>query len=378
MDMKKTIVHLITSLKIGGAETLLADFLEHPSSKQATHHVIFFHDGPNKQRIEQLNISCHQIKGILCMYDPIFFIRLYSTVKHLKPNCMHSWLWSANIAGRIISKLLKIPVLNSLHLSVDLDGFLRNTIDRFTHHIPDRLIAVSHGVATSMRQKFNLKKPERLKIIKNGINPQEVIAKSKKMLISGEALGLSKQHYIIGSVGRWIARKNYGFLIELFAELYNRNNAMRLIILGKGEEKNTLLNKITDLDLEGKVILIEGQPALGYYPLFDCFVQTSFKEGISIALLEAMSCSLPCIITEPLGTHEVIEHDYNGIIVPSYNKQEVCTAIEYLAENKELSTLLGLNGYKTITNDFSLDSMVNAYHNEYKQLINSNKTIGVN
>lgn len=367
---KKTIVHIITSLKIGGAETLLVDFLEHRSSAQVNHTVIFFHDGPNRQRLLHLGIACYQIKGILCMYDPVFFMRLYTLVKRLKPDCIHSWLWSANIAARLVGKFLHIPLLNSFHLGVDQDGFLRNVIDRSTQHIPDRLIAVSQGVATSMVERFTIAKPERLKVIKNGIDAHEIIAKSKKNSIRREDLGLSEDHYVIGSVGRWIARKNYTFLIEVFAQLYERNSTMRLVLIGKGEKKKALQDQVAHLGLQGKVIFVEGQPALGYYPLFDTFIQTSFKEGISIALLEAMSCSLPCIITEPSGMHEVMVDGYNGIIVPSYNHDEVCYVIERLMGNRQVSAMLGQNAFKTIVTDFGLTAMVDAYHQEYSQLIN--------
>jgi glycosyltransferase involved in cell wall biosynthesis len=377
MKNKKTILHIITSLKIGGAETLLVDFLEHPSSGQVNHQVVFFHDGPNRQRLLKLGIPCYQIKGMLCMYDPIFFIRLYKLIKHINPDCIHSWLWSANIAARLVGKFLHIPLLNSFHLGVDLDGFLRNVIDRYTLRIPDRLIAVSQGVAVSLVEKFTIYKPERLKVIKNGIDPQEIITKSKKSLMQRKALGLNQDHYVIGSVGRWIARKNYTFLIELFAQLCERHSSVRLVLLGKGEKKKVLQDHVAQLGLQEKVLFIEGQPALGYYPIFDCFIQTSFKEGISIALLEAMSCSLPCIITEPSGLHEVIIDDHNGIIVPSYNHDDVCDALEKLMGNNQQAVTLGKNAYQTIETDFALSNMVEAYHQEYSQLINFKKQIEV-
>lgn len=374
MEKKNTIVHIITSLKIGGAESLLVDFLEHPAAAQVNHKVIFFHDGPNRQRLLQLGIACYQIKGMICMYDPVFFVRLYRLIKRLKPDCIHTWLWSANIAGRIIGKRMHIPILNSFHLGVDQDGFIRNVIDRFTLKMPERMIAVSDGVAHSIMEQFKVYKPERLKVIKNGIDAQKIVTKSHKTEITRKLLGLSDEHYVLGSVGRWIARKNYVFLIELFAQLYEHNNAMRLVLVGKGHKKQALHEQVEQLGLQGKVIFVEGQPALGYYPLFDCFIQTSFKEGISIALLEAMSCSLPCIITEPSGMHEVMIHEYNGMIVSSYNHDEVCTIVERLASDKQLAASLGLNAYQTIMNEFGLTTMVDAYHQEYSQLINIKKS----
>jgi L-malate glycosyltransferase len=370
MSRKNTIVHIITSLKIGGAESLLVDFLEHPLSAQVNHQVIYFHDGPNRQRLEQLGIPVYQIKGIFCLYDPLFFIRLYRLIKRLKPDCIHSWLWSANIAGRVVGKLRAIPLLNSFHLGVDQDGFLRNVIDRFTQQIPQRMVAVSDGVAHTMVQRLNLTKPERLTVIKNGIDVQKICTKSKKMAIVREELGLSKEHFVIGSVGRWIARKNYLFLIELFAQLYEHDTTMRLVLVGKGEKRQVLHDQVKELGLSEAVIFVEGQPALGYYQLFDCFIQTSFKEGISIALLEAMSCSLPCIITEPLGVHEVIIHEHNGLIVPSYNHDAVCFELERLKNNKQLGASLGDAAYQTLLHGFGLSPMVESYHKEYSQLIN--------
>ena len=362
-------MHIITSLKIGGAESLLVDFLAHPSSAQATHKVIFFHDGPNRQRLIDQGILCYQVTGVVSLYDPVFFVRLYALVKLLNPDCIHTWLWSANIAGRLIGIMLRVPVLNSFHLGVDQDGFIRNVIDRCTQRLPDSLIAVSDGVAHSLITKFKVYKPERLKVIKNGVDAQEIATKSQKTLVQREALGLTADHFIIGSVGRWIERKNYPFLIEVFAQLHKRHDTARLVLLGKGPDKQALYEHAQRLGMQDYVIFIEGQPALGYYPLFDCFIQTSFKEGISIALLEAMSCSLPCILTEPSGVHEVIRHASNGLIIPAYKHELVCEEVERLINDKSLAVALGYAAQQTMIQEFGLTPMVDAYHYEYSQLI---------
>lgn len=366
------IVHIITSLKRGGAESLLVDFLAHPLSAKAEHTVIFFHDGPNRTRLEELGITCYPIKGAFCLYDPLFFLRLYMLVKKLRPACIHSWLWSANIASRIVGTLLRIPVLNSFHLGVDQDGFFRNCFDRLTHHMPDRLIAVSQGVSDSLTTKFSIYKPaERLKVIKNGIDVQNIIAQSQKNSIDRRMLGLDEHHFVIGSVGRWIVRKNYSFLVDVFAQLVHRHATMRLVLVGVGQQKELLQQRIAYHAIESKVVLVEGQPALGYYPTMDCFVQTSFKEGISIALLEAMSCSLPCVLTEPSGAHEVIVHDYNGLLVPSYEINAVAAALEQLFFNKTLVTMLGNNAVKTMHDNFGLAPMIDSYYREYEILMNN-------
>ena len=71
--MKKIILHLITSLNMGGAETLLCDLLERADTSSYEYAVIYFHEGPNVARLHKLGIPTYHIKGLFCLYDPIFF-----------------------------------------------------------------------------------------------------------------------------------------------------------------------------------------------------------------------------------------------------------------------------------------------------------------
>lgn len=366
---KKRIVHIITSLKVGGAEALLVDFLSHPLAQHYDHAVIFFHDGPNKARLQEFAIPYFHISGLISCYDPLFFMRLYNAIKTLAPDCLHTWLWSANLAGRLIGRLLGIPVLNSVHSEADMNGVFRNTLDQYTCQYAQRTIAVSYGVAQTLQTSCAID-PNNLLVIKNGINAEGVISKSKRVIITRESLGIDATHFVIGSVGRFIACKNYTLLLEAFALLYHQTQAVHLILVGSGPEKKNLHEHAYKLGIAQNISFIEGQSSYGYYPLFNCFVQTSLKEGISIALLEAMSCSLPVIVTTQQKAHEVITHDHNGILVPSYEPEILSYTIIELMKNRQKARVLGQHAYQTIITDFSLSFMIHAYYTEYRQLIN--------
>lgn len=367
--MKKTIIHVITSLKIGGAESLLVDFLSQPLSREFHHKVLFFHDGPNRIRLQERGIDCFHIRGFFSCYDFVFFFRLYRLIRALNPHLLHTWLWSANITGRMVGWLLRIPILNSVHSEADMNGFIRNTLDRYTQRLAHRTTAVSYGVAKTLHTICNIPS-DSLIVIKNGVNSRYIRTKSKELAKTREELGLTKDHYVIGAVGRLVACKNYQLLLRVFARLYDRHDHVRLVLLGTGPEKQNLYELVRELALDSSFILVEGQLSYGYYPLFDCFVQTSFKEGISIALLEAMSCCLPVFVATECTTHEVLDHEVNGILVPSYKPEVLGAALEDILYDKPKAQRLGNNAYQTVERDFSLDSMIRDYYKEYRQLIN--------
>ncbi|GAG40717.1 unnamed protein product, partial [marine sediment metagenome] len=90
--MKKdrpTLVHLTSSLKIGGAESVLCSLLNHPDTQQFDHHVIYFHDGPYSERLRAKGITLHQVTGFVSLYDPIFCVRLYRLIQTIRPQGIH-------------------------------------------------------------------------------------------------------------------------------------------------------------------------------------------------------------------------------------------------------------------------------------------------
>lgn len=367
--MKKNIVHIITSLKMGGAESLMVDFLSHPDAQRYHHRVLFFYDGPNRLRLEEQGITCYHIKGLFHTYDPVFLIRLYALVKSLNPDCIHTWLWSANCIGRIIAKFLKIPVINSFHSEVTQDGTLRNSIDYYSAHCADRIVAVSYGVAQSLLQKNKTTISHKLTIIKNGIDAHKIQETSKQIALQRSALDLSPEHYVIGSVGRWTYCKNYSFLINLFYHIAQNHDHARLLLVGSGEEKDNLQSQVQELGITTKVLFIEGKRALGYYPLMDCFIQTTFKEGISIALLEAMSCSLPCVVVQNSSDHDVLVDEENGILIATHSIDVSSSALQRLMHNASYAHKLARNGYQTMQKDFELTTMIHTYYTEYEHVM---------
>lgn len=363
------LVHFTSSLKIGGAETVLFGLVEELIHENFDQIVFYIHDGPYRERLEKLGIPCCQISGCLFRYDVFFFWRLYCLLKKLRPDCLHTLLWSANNAGRIVARLLGIPVVSVIHNNVEQDGLLRNILDRCTIRAATRLVAVSDEVAQGILHQYRVKPA--LEVIKNGVDGQEIGKKSALLRKQRSDFGFGPEHLVIGTVGRLEPVKRYDLLLEGFAVLLKHVSHARLLIVGSGSQEVLLRDQAEKRGLLGvnpQVQFVHDSPAYGYYPLMDLFVQTSDKEGISIALLEAMSLGVACVVTHNGVRHPVITHGVDGLVIRPGDPGELSRALTSLEGNQQFRKELGVCAQKKVQQEFSRRAMHAAYTHLFASL----------
>lgn len=366
MNNKKKLVHIISSLKQGGAESLLVDLIRNLDDFE--HHVIYFHDGPNRISLQALGIATYHIRGFLCLYDPLFWVRLGVLVHRLKPNCIHSSLWAANFSARILARIVRIPLVSVIHLGVHQDGKirsmqegkLRSMVDWATFALSKQIVTVSQEIADTLKECAWVP-AERIQVITNGIDIQAVCQEAHQNRVSKKDIGFDDDALIVGCVGRFIVQKNHCLLIRSFAKSTADIKNARLVLIGFGPTEHSLRVLVDELGISHKVRFEIGKKAYGYYPLFDCFVLSSYQEGISIALLEAMCFSLPCIVTSPTKSHEVITSGYNGLIIPSNNESMLTESLRSLLQDSVVRQKLGIAAFDTVNTAFNIQTMVKKY-----------------
>ncbi|MEX0672283.1 MAG: glycosyltransferase [Candidatus Babeliales bacterium] len=371
---KIRIVHVISSLKIGGAEAMLCDLISHLDLEQFDNHIIYFHEGPHVLRLRRMGVPTYHITGFFCRYDPVFCLRFLWRIFRLRPHCLHTSLWSANVLGGLVARLFRIPYINAIHLatnkeSEDVNTTFRMLLDRLVFNGAYKIVTVSDDVASQLHKNYAPTiTPARVAVIKNGIDHIYIHAQAEKMGISRQSLGLSDRHFIIGTVGRLIPRKNHAWLLDIFASFAANHSLARLIIVGEGQLENTLKDQVRALRLEDKVLFITGgASAYPYYPLFDCFALPSLSEGLSIALLEAMSFGIPSIVAHPQKIHEVIKEGVSGFIVDPTNPLDFLEVLEKLKTDKSLRKRIGTAAHKEVQSEFNVDRMVQGYTAAFKE-----------
>lgn len=361
------VLHLISSLEVGGAQRVLCDVIA--QLPQVEHHVLYINTGPVVQQLQEKGVAVEHIAGFFYRYDPFFFIHLLRAIRRIKPDVVHTMLWAANVFGRLAARILGIPVVSSLHNMVSNESWVRTLGDRISLLCAPKVIAVSDAVAQSLqeRDKYVPAVRAEITVIANGIDADAMCIAARASSISRVTLHIADDAWVIGTVGRLVKEKNYGLLLKAFAHCAPQKNNSILVVVGDGPEKTALQELARNLGIAQHVVWVGSAAAIDYYHLFNCFVLASPFEGISMALLEAMSCQVPCVVGSFFGQHAVIQSEKTGFVVQAseqHTLQEVigfADAVMHLYTNADHARVVGLLGFLLIKEHFSGKRMANQY-----------------
>jgi len=148
-------------------------------------------------------------------------------------------------------------------------------------------------------------------------------------------------------------RAVYGveYLINAVPIITRKNRNVRFLILGEGPLTMVFKEKMKRFIESGHVKFIGAVPhekVAGYLSAADIYVSTSFSDGTSAGLLEAMACSLPAVVTDIAGNREWVQNEISGLLVPVANSEKLAEKILLLADNQGLREKLIAKARQTI------------------------------
>ncbi len=157
---------------------------------------------------------------------------------------------------------------------------------------------------------------------------------------------------LYGHVGRFNVQKNHVFLINVFAKINNLNNKTKLILIGKGELKEEIINKCKELKIENNVIFVEPtKDVYKYYSAFDTLLFPSLFEGLSIVLVETQCASLKCLVSDVISDQSIFTPLITKISLSDENKW-INEALQ-----TELNNKIDVSNYY-FNSSFSIDKLV--------------------
>ena len=201
---------------------------------------------------------------------------------------------------------------------------------RIQSYLYDMTICVSNAVRESLVRDYRFA-PQKTVTIYNGVSVSEFTPAASDGMAVRTKLALRSEEFVLVCAARLSEEKGLDILLLAMSRLLDRNVHCKCVIVGDGQDREKLSQQIRALGLADHVFMVGFQEDVRSYLLAgNAFVLTSHKEGLPLAVLEAMACGLPCIVTDVGGNAEAVAHNVNGLVVPAGSVDEVVEAISSL------------------------------------------------
>lgn len=232
---------------------------------------------------------------------------------------------------------------------------------KFLSRFCDKVIAIGSDGAKALKELAGI--PEsKLEIIRAGVDPANY-GESKSE--ARQALGLNQQEKIAVIVARLFPEKNHRLLLEAFAEVVQRVEGARLLIVGDGVEEAAIQNEIRRLKLQEKVTMMGVRRDVArILAASDVFVISSDREGLPIAVLEAMAAAKPVVATAVGDLPMVVKDGETGRVVPAKNPQAMAAALTEILCDEEKALHMGAKALQAV-DEYSLQTMIAKFESLY-------------
>jgi glycosyltransferase involved in cell wall biosynthesis len=370
---KIRVLECIRQGQIGGGESHLLSLSANLDKNIFEPIVLSFTDGPMIDMLKKMGIETHIIYTEK-PFNIFIWKKVKKLVKEKSIDIIHAHGTRANSNVFRAAKSLHIPLIYTIHgwsFHDDQKFFIKKfriLSEKFLTSRSDINIAVSES---NKQTGIKYMKSFTAEVVNNGID-QGKFNPAKKFADIRKEVGVGVSDTLLLFIARFTSHKQPLSLISAFAAALKKMPALKLLMVGDGDQKEAALKLAAELNIESSIIF---QPFRQDVPdvlqAADIFILPSLWEGLPIGLLEAMSMGKAIIATRVDGTSEIVEHQANGYLINLSNLQnELTEAIVLVASQPDLRKQFGYNAIETVKSRFTAASMTrqieNIYHRLYK------------
>lgn len=369
--MKRKVLHVIDSLDLGGAQTLLFEICRNADQERFEVEVACMHGlGVFAGEFEKAGIKIHSLSP--GKWPPLYIPNFPRLLKRLDPDVLHFHLFGSNLIAKPLAALAgKRALVVHDHCN---DAGRGNPAMLFADALTNRLASKVIAVSDSIRDFLILHEgvdPDRVLTLSNGIDSQSFLpAKEGQRSLAKSALGLPSDALVIGGMGRLVPQKNFSRFLDVAARVLSETPSAVFVIAGTGPQEEELKAKAALLGINERVrFLGHVSDRLCLYHAFDALLMTSDFEGTPMVLLEAMSCGLPVVASAVDGIAEVCTDGHDALLVVPGDVDGFTQALSRILREEGLRKRLGMNGLNTILERYEIRGLVRRIEMVYKDVL---------
>ena len=370
---KPTIIHIVSEFMQSNQSYTYRQFLNHVKYKIVFLSRFYLKRSRDLFPVSELHFltSFGRVNNIIS--DNLFaaFVVLWSKISQAKLLHVHFGTTGAKLIN--LRKLLKVPFVISFYgadtTAYPLKPDWKPLYDRLFKEA-DAFVALSEG---PRQQLMSLGAPAaKCHVVHASVDTHKFKYQKRG------TTGLVK--FIVAA--RFIEKKGYFVLLDAFKKLVDSGRPVKLIIVGFGELRERLRNRIDELGLQAHVEFNDTSQIKDYYsfaiPKYyeaDVFVLPSIvasdndQEGTPVTIIEAAATGLPVIGTNVAGIPDVVRDNITGYVIPQKNVDLLVEKMVYLTDHPEVREKFGRAGSEFMEQEFSLDGLPERLDRIYSQLL---------
>jgi glycosyltransferase involved in cell wall biosynthesis len=367
------ILHIISGLKNGGAETVLYRLVKDDTSDNNHEVISLINKGFYGEYLEKAGVTVHVLGFGEGRFTIKPLVKLYKIIHLYKPDVIQTWMYHANFIGALVYIFTKYKnIFWSIHHS-DLDSkktpaitlAINKICALLSTKIPKSVIFCSK-FAANVHVNVGYDK-NKITIINNGVNVNEFVPNLYARKLLRSEWGVKDNCVLLGMVARWDIHKDHKTLLTALSHMNLKNSLPWKCILA-GQRMNDsnieLVNLLNEYNLIDNMILLDVRsdiPAI--MSSIDLHVLSSSGEAFGNTTVEAMSCGTPAVVTN-VGAGEYIVGE-TGWVVPSSKPILLAESIMLAMKLKGDDYAWGkrkISSRQRIINKFSIDKMNNKYN----------------
>jgi len=360
------IAHIVDSMEIGGAETLVSQMCR--LQREQGHNPSVYSLATLGPLGERMRAEGFAVQANVGRHLPDAARNFFSIFKESHPDVVHLHNPTPTIYAAMAARMTGVSSIVSTRHSLVAQP--RRLVEELKYALAatccDRIVGICDATTNNLKRLHSV--PSR-KIVRvyNGAVPLKRVTREQCPPGNG---------FTLVYVGRLEPVKNHTLLLNAFRAALQSSPSLRLWMVGDGSERKRLESLATELGIAAQVTFWGQQINVApFFSAADAFIMSSESEGLPMSLLQAFSLGLPAIVTDVGGMAEVVRLAKAGFAVSVTDPAEMAAAILRLAGSDAERKQFSQNAESAFHSRFTLQTMVDAYVDLYRDTPRARRTL---
>lgn len=376
--MRHRLFHIITGLNAGGAEMSLYKLLKTMGERSFESRVAsLLGDGSIGSKIRTLGIPVYDLGMRRSRPSVLGLGRLVRLLRRERPTLVQTWLYHADLLGTIATRIVSVPALlwnvRASNMKMEKYGFLSGLTVRACARMSGlpRAVVVNSEAGKAFHEEIGYR-PKEWVVIPNGFDLDEFRPDPGARASVRVELGIGPETPLIGLVARFDPMKDHANFVRAVGRLGATRPDAEFVMAGAGvTTDNSALSETIRREAPNARFHCLGQRAdvsRLTAALDIASSSSSYGEGFSNTVGEAMACGVPCVVTDVGDTSRIVGE--TGVAVPPRDPVAFGDGLLHLMEiGRDGRTRLGGLARERIRDRYSLETMARRYEETYHSVL---------